>query len=81
MTESNTVGGVPLDGSAQVSVPFLKPFSQVCNSVVVQFTPSVETDVVITTQVLNITVNGFTLIANGGATGATGTFTYQAQGY
>lgn len=81
MTLPGYVSGVPLDGSAPVVVPFTTPFAQACNAVVVQFSPSVETDIVITTQVLNITVNGFTLVANGGAAGATGAFTFLAEGY
>jgi hypothetical protein len=72
--------GVPLDGSASVVVPFLSPFAQYCNAVVVQYTPAVQAGYRITTEVTATTVNGFTLTASGGPPGQTGTFTGTATG-
>jgi hypothetical protein len=80
MTNASIVSSVPLDGSASVVVPFLQSFVQVCQSVVVQYTPVAPDSTVITTEVTAVSINGFTLTAYGGAAGTTGQFTYQAYG-
>jgi hypothetical protein len=79
-TQPGVAMNVPLDGSSSVVVPFLQPFGVYCNSVQVQYNPNAITGYVISAEVTNRTVNGFTLTVYGGPVGAVDNFTFLATG-
>lgn len=86
--QSNPITGVYLDGSASITVPFPTPYAQYVKSVQVQYTPASDTGYQISTEVLPISpaatlatsLTGFVLVARGGPIGATGNFTFTADG-
>lgn len=81
-TQAGTISNVPLDGSAQVTVPFLSPYGQYVASVNLQYNPPSETDYQVQTEIIGQpTVNGFTMVATGAPPGSVGNFTYIASGY
>lgn len=89
MVQSGPISNVPLDGSAQVTVPYpLGSFAAYVQGVAPSYTPPTETDYQISFQVLPIapatTVNnslsGFILVATGGPPGSTGQCSFVAQG-
>lgn len=82
-TQAGTISGVPLDGSQQITVPFLSPYAQYVASVQLTFNPANDTNL---QQVQGVvigqpTVNGFIMEATGGTPGTTGNFTYIAEGF
>ena len=82
LTQAGTVANVPLDGSAQVTVPFLQPYLQYVASVQLTYNPATETDLQVVPEVIGQpTTNGFVMVAHGAPAGSVGNFTYICSGY
>lgn len=81
-TQAGTVANVPLDGSAQITVPFLQPYFQYVASVQLTYNPATETDFQVVPEVIGQpTINGFTMVAHGAPLGSVGSFTYIVSGF
>lgn len=82
LTQASTISGVPLDGSAQVTVSFLQPYMQYVASVQLTYNPATETDYQVVGSVIGTpSVNGFVMAATGAPAGIVGNFTYIVEGY